>query len=306
MNSAEVLAHFEDKGPTFLYGYVPTEWICIVFLVFFGLSTTPVVHFIEAAYFGMWWLLPTACLGGISEILGWAARFWSSRNPQNLNPYIMQITTTIIAPTPLIAANFVILGRMIEQLGPEYNRIGPHMYTIIFCSADVIALVVQAVGGASASFAAENNKDASKGGHIMLGGIVFQLASIIMYTALAAEFLIRYFNDKPLRGHRYLDREKQADIGLSLSSSSSYNGGHKRHRSMPAKMRWVFIGLGFSTTCVFIRSVYRTIELQNGWAGRIIQTQRYFNLLDGMMIVFAMICLNILHPGYLLPPRLRK
>lgn len=50
----------------------------------------PVVHFIEAAYFGMWWLLPTACLGGISEILGWAARFWSSRNPQNLNPYIMQ------------------------------------------------------------------------------------------------------------------------------------------------------------------------------------------------------------------------
>lgn len=38
-----------------------------------------------------------------------------------------RITTTIIAPTPLIAANFVILGRMIEQLGPEYNRIGPHM-----------------------------------------------------------------------------------------------------------------------------------------------------------------------------------
>ena len=68
------------------------------------------------------------------------------------------------------------------------------------------------------------------------------------------------------------------------------------------------------------RSIYRTIELANGWTGRIIRTQRYFSkrgishsvgldadlipdFLDGMMIIFAILCLNFLHPGYLLHPR---
>lgn len=34
--------------------------------------------------------------------------------------------------------------------------------TIVFCSCDLISLVIQAVGGASASEAAENHKDASQ------------------------------------------------------------------------------------------------------------------------------------------------
>lgn len=34
-----------------------------------------------------------------------------------------RITTTIIAPTPLIAANFVILGRIIKRLGQQYSRL---------------------------------------------------------------------------------------------------------------------------------------------------------------------------------------
>lgn len=36
-----------------------------------------------------------------------------------------RITTTIIAPTPLVAANFVILGRIIGILGTQYSRLGP-------------------------------------------------------------------------------------------------------------------------------------------------------------------------------------
>jgi hypothetical protein len=31
----------------------------------------------------------------------------------------------IIAPTPLVAANFIILGRIIRRLGPQYSRLTP-------------------------------------------------------------------------------------------------------------------------------------------------------------------------------------
>ena len=36
-----------------------------------------------------------------------------------------RISTTIIAPTPLVAANFMILGQMIVRLGPCYSRLSP-------------------------------------------------------------------------------------------------------------------------------------------------------------------------------------
>ena len=36
---------------------------------------------------------------------------------------VPRIATTIIAPTPLIAANFVILGQIIRRMGQQYSRI---------------------------------------------------------------------------------------------------------------------------------------------------------------------------------------
>jgi hypothetical protein len=65
-----------------------------------------------------------------------------------------------------------------------------------------------------------------------------------------------------------------------------------------------------------IRSVYRTIELANGWSGPIISTERYFGTfctvlareyadsalllidwLDGGMVTIAICTLNFIHPG---------
>jgi len=40
---------------------------------------------------------------------------------------------------------------------------------------DIVALVVQAIGGAKASIAVENDRSAESGGHIMLAGIAIQM-----------------------------------------------------------------------------------------------------------------------------------
>ncbi len=31
----------------------------------------------------------------------------------------------VVAPTPLVAANFILLGRIIRRLGPQYSRLTP-------------------------------------------------------------------------------------------------------------------------------------------------------------------------------------
>ncbi|KIM85171.1 hypothetical protein PILCRDRAFT_817160 [Piloderma croceum F 1598] len=231
----------------------------------------------------MWWLFPTVVLCGLAECLGWSARLWSSQNPPLLTPYLIQISATIIAPTPLVAANFIILGKIINKLGSRYSRLSAKWYTIIFCSCDVVSLVVQAVGGATASTAVSNNDDPANGGHIMLGGIGFQMVSITVYVICAIEFFVRFWKNKPVRGD---DTSHKTEEGWTAR--------------MDIQMKIMIIGVTFNTTCLFIRAVYRTIELADGWTGRIISTQLYFNVLDGAMITLAIYTLNFVHPGVFL------
>ncbi|EPS93213.1 hypothetical protein FOMPIDRAFT_1044241 [Fomitopsis schrenkii] len=261
------------------YGYMPTEWICILFLVLFSLSTA--IHFVEMIHTRLWWLLPTVLMAGTLEILGWVGRLWSSLNVDAANPYLMQIVTTIIAPTPLVAANFVILGEFIRRLGPCYSRLSPVWYTAVFVSCDIVSLVVQAVGGALAATAVNQYEDPTTGGNIMLAGIAFQMASITAYILLASEFVLRFLYDKPIR--------------------NVIHPSGRHHFSRQVKL--MLAGLTFSSLCIYIRSVYRTVELAEGWTGYIITTQRYFNWLDGGMITLAMFSLNFFHPGYLLGRR---
>jgi hypothetical protein len=88
------------------YGYIPHEYVGIIFVVLFGLSTSTrlcslrplqifadaatVLHIAQATYYRMWWLFPTACLCGLGELVGWTGRLWSSFSPSFSNPYMMQ------------------------------------------------------------------------------------------------------------------------------------------------------------------------------------------------------------------------
>ncbi|KAF7348771.1 RTA1-like protein [Mycena venus] len=268
------------------YHYVPTEWICLAFVTLFTIST--VLHLAQSIRYRIWWLLPTAFFSGLLEILGWSARLWSSFNPTLLLPFEIQVIGTIIGPTPLIAADFMILGRIINRLGTRYSRLSPKWYSIIFCSCDIISLSVQGFGGTVASLAVGRGESPEHGAHIMLGGIIFQMATISIYILLAAEFFLRFFTDKPLGGREAVYH--------------SLNAGRGRGE-VDKKMRIMIGALSFNTTCLLIRAIYRTIELLDGFSGPIISTERYFNVLDGGMITLAIFTLNFAHPGIFLVPQ---
>ena len=107
--------------------------------------------------------------------------------------------------------------------------------------------------------------------------------TITVYSACATEFYIRYFKRRPVR----LD---------SGDTTRGYFDGHIKVMSL---------ALAFNTTCLFIRyvsfvnisfhvlpiililyrAVYRTIELSNGWTGRIIGTQVYFSACFQLFLV---------------------
>jgi len=260
------------------YGYIPSLPATVVFTVLFFISTT--IHLGQAIRYKMWYLLFTAVAAGNLEVIGWASRTYSHFYPGKMMPYLIQTVTTINAPTPLVAAYFIILAEVIRRLGPCYSRLKPRLYAIVFLTADLIALTVQGVGGTIAAIAAGNDKDPQMGGRIMLGGIIFQLIAITIYMALAIEFIYRYLSDKPFQ----------------RPDNDPPTGNYFMDKNMKAML----LGCTFSSLAIYVRSVYRVIELTDGWEGRIITTELYFNAMDGAMILLATCCLNFFHPGRLL------
>jgi hypothetical protein len=54
-----------------------------------------VAHLVQAMRFRIWWLFPTAIFCGVSELVGWGARLYSSGAPQALIPFEIQCALSV-------------------------------------------------------------------------------------------------------------------------------------------------------------------------------------------------------------------
>jgi hypothetical protein len=61
----------------------------------------------------------------------------------------------------------------------------------------------------------------------------------------------------------------------------------------------------FAIVMIYIRSIYRTIELSQGWTGYLITHELYFIVLDAVTMFLCGVIFNIVHPGWFLPPSLQ-
>ncbi|THH30215.1 hypothetical protein EUX98_g3982 [Antrodiella citrinella] len=222
----------------------------------------------------MWFLFPTVILATSGEIAGWFGRLWSAYDPLENNPYLIQIVATILAPTPYVAVLFILFSRITQQLGTHYSRLSPQWYSRIFLTGDIIALIVQGGGGTIAA-GAKTTAGTNLGGHIMLGGIIFQLIALIIFITISTEYYYRYITDRPLRKPNQFSHRSQWGYQMKVFTAA----------------------LVFILFLIFIRSIYRTAELADGWTGPIITTQVYFNFFDGMAILMAIFTMNFFHPG---------
>lgn len=193
----------------------------------------------------------------------------------------MQITTLIIAPTFFAAALYVLLATLIRLLGHQTSILSAKWYAIVFCTCDVISLVIQAVGGGMAS--SESNKEGGHtkpGTHTMVAGIVFQLFTMTVFAVLVLDFLRRVY--KLAKGRR------------------DGQGGLTRN------MKLTLLALFVSFVMIYTRSVYRTIELAQGWHGHLITHEGYFIGLDASLMVISAGIFLVFDPAVLLRDEMKK
>jgi len=218
--------------------------------------------------------------GVILEILGYAGRIMSWRNRWDENGFLMQICCLTIAPAFLAGGIYLCLRRIVIAFGPENSRIKPETYTRLFIPCDVTSLVLQAVGGAMASISSHNNKSTKTGDNIMIAGLAFQVATLLVFIIVSVDFGLNV-----LRRHRRLGASAldQSDAARTLRNSFRFKG---------------LIGaLAIATICIFWRSVFRVAELSDGWSGPLMKRQDLFIGFEGVMIIVACLALNVFHPS---------
>lgn len=176
-----------------------------------------------------------------------------------------------VAPAFFTAGIYVILGRLIQILGRSSSILSPSLYLWIFCTCDILSLVIQAIGGGMASGqAGKINGNTKPGTDIMVAGIIFQLVSITVFVLCAVDFLRRVLRQRLLK-------------------------------SVQGSVTPLLLAMLFSIVLIYIRSIYRVIELVQGWTGYLITHEAYFIALDGSMMVPAVGIFNIIHPDWFMP-----
>ena len=111
-------------------------------------------------------------------------------NSSFLIPTYRYLICLTIAPCFFTAAIYLIFSRLVLLHGRSLARFKPRTYTIIFITCDIVALVLQAVGGALAD-TAENGGTGQTGINIMIAGLAWQVASLFVFSVLCADYARR-------------------------------------------------------------------------------------------------------------------
>ena len=244
----------------------------------------------------------------------------------------------ILGPAFFSAWAYTILGYCIVQLGPAYSLLKPMLYLVIFIVADIVSLILQAIGGGGAAVKAMDGEDTHTSTQIsehwsyshqrtglmaVLAGILFQLGTMTIFSALAIDFIVRVISRKPwafrqraIAGSATVDSSvidvSPDTVSVQGPSDRSITGDTEKvhaHTSRSdaqtlRRAQYLLVGIAFASVMIYVRGVYRSIELAQGWEGELITNEPYFTWLDGLPMVLCMASLAAAHPGFLLRRRI--
>lgn len=253
--------------------YQPNLAANILFLAIFGLFL--VGQLAIGSWYRTWTYMIPMSAGLILEVLGYLGRIMMHSNPFEFNAFLLYLIPLTIAPAFFTAAIYICLGRIVIVYGEDISRIRPRTYTIIFVTCDLIALILQAAGGAITSIADSDQKDLSDAGvNIMIAGLAFQVASLALFIAMASEFALRV--------------RKAPEDARNATTASICRGW---------KWRAFLLSLAAAVLTIFIRSCFRVAELKGGFHSDLANDEITLMVLESAMITIACFCMTAAHPA---------
>lgn len=260
-----------------IYGYRPSMPVNGFFLVLFALCGIANIYL--GIRYKTWAYMAALGLACFTMTLGYAGRILMSINPFDVAGFQIQICCLTLAPAFNSAAIYLILKHLVRQFGREYSRIRPKFYTWIFIAADLGALILQGAGGGIASTADGNNSMMKVGDGLMLAGVSWQVATLVLFSIAGFDYAIRRYRALSI---------------TPLSANAETTKNDPKFRAFMAAYLIAFVTL-------LTRCVYRIVEMQSGWGSSLMRDQVLFIILEGVMLSIATLCQTVLHPGVCFP-----
>lgn len=259
-----------------------------------------------------WWFNITMICGYALEWMGFLGRVLSFRDTSKMDYYLLQYVSLTLAPAFIMAAIYFLFAQLVVIHGRLYSVLKPLWYLYFFVTCDVLSLLIQAGGGGAASAATNNGTDGTPGINTMIAGIAFQVFSMSVFFIFWFEFLHRLWfrhgkgplaKRTPANILKFLFNTKSVREYREQTLEPYYNPRFAsiRHRKI---FDWLPLAITTAVLVVYIRSIYRVVELSQGFSGYLIVHEVFLFVLDAMMISICGLIFIPFHPVWSLGTQL--
>ncbi|ROW17761.1 hypothetical protein VPNG_00723 [Cytospora leucostoma] len=258
-----------------VYGYIPSFATNLAFVILFSLAM--MLHMGIGAWSRSFFFMGCMAAGCIDEIVGYAGRMWMSHDLWNFRAFMIQIVCITTAPVFFSAAIYVMLAQTIIVFGPQFSRFNAKLLYWAFILCDVISLVLQGVGGTLSAMSSGENK---AGVQLALAGLASQVATLVIFCALYADYLWRM-----LRSPSFRARANRPNPSRTMS--------------LTARIKIFYAFEALAIALILMRCAFRVHELRKGYTpwNKMLRHEDLFIGLEGVPIVIAVYALVIGHPG---------
>ncbi|KAH6698508.1 RTA1 like protein-domain-containing protein [Leptodontidium sp. 2 PMI_412] len=253
----------DDHGNN--YSYDPSFSAAVIFAILYTIccATTTFQYFWYQCWF---WIF--IIIASWMEAIGYIARSVSVKDVHNRAAFIVQFLTIFLAPALMAASCYMAMGRVVLNVTPKaYCNatslwVTPRYMTPVFVACDVISFLIQVVGGVSSV----SNGSAKKRGYT------------IMKIGLAVQLLA---------------------FGFFIVISFRFHVFSKKFRDSWPNTTWVQFLWAINIGCclIFVRSVYRFVEFQQGFDGYLVNHEWNFYVFEAAIILPVLLIYNFYHPA---------
>ena len=142
----------------------------------------------------VWTFMTALVIGAFMEMIGYIGRILMNQNPWNERAFEQQITCLILAPSFVAAGIYWSVKHITIQVSPSASKLPPRLYPWIFIWCDIGSIILQAAGGGvAASAGSTDTKLLNAGNDIMIAGIAFQVATMVVCGCFVLDFVIRAY-----------------------------------------------------------------------------------------------------------------
>ncbi|KAF7560349.1 hypothetical protein G7046_g3802 [Stylonectria norvegica] len=249
-------------GDYYLWHYLPSRAASAICALVFAITTAVVA-------WRMWktktWYCSVFAIGGLFEVIGFAARISAYNQTGKMMPFVIQNTFILLAPALFAASVYMVLGRIIQQVHGEALSIVPVRWlTKLFVFGDVMSFMVQ--GGAAGLMATGGH--AQMGENMVVGGLLVQVTVFGLFVVTTVIFQMRI---------------RKNPTSESLDPTVSWK-------------KYLYMLYAISLL-IITRSVFRVVEYAMGSDGYPLRHEWTLYVFDALLMAFVMVIFIVQYPS---------